>query len=121
MECAICLNGMRMTRNTKTLECGHSFHSQCFTTWESSGGSTCPLCRDFLRKCKYRITVNIQNMESNASTQRISERVIGGLDGIDRMGAMFDVDDLEELEQLIDNGFFGTRRSDFDTSIFNTE
>ena len=121
MECAICLNGLRMTRHTKKLECGHCFHSTCFSSWENSGGATCPLCRDFIHKSKYKITVIIENTESNLSTQVVTESVLGSIDGIDRIDASFEVDDSDELEDILNNGFFGTRRSDFDTSIFNTE
>ena len=121
MECAICLNGMRLTRHSKTLDCGHSFHYSCFRGWENSGGLTCPLCRDFIHKAKHRITVTIQNLSSNAITQVVSERVIGAIDGVDRIDAVFEVDGSEELEHIISNGFFGTQRSDFDTSVFDTE
>ena len=30
MECSICLN--KLTKNTKTLECGHTFHYDCLQT-----------------------------------------------------------------------------------------
>ena len=48
MNCSICLN--KLNKNTKTLECGHSFHYNCIKNVENMLAlqdifPSCPLCR----------------------------------------------------------------------------
>ena len=48
MECSICLN--KLNKNTKALECGHTFHYNCIKTVENTLSIqymkfSCPLCR----------------------------------------------------------------------------
>ena len=42
-ECVICLDTMN-TDNSKTLNCGHNFHTTCIESWNSIQ-ITCPICR----------------------------------------------------------------------------
>jgi hypothetical protein len=99
------------------------FHASCFNTWKASGGTTCPMCRDHLKKSLYRIHVKIENLETEEVTTHVTERRVGApeLDNIDRAEIIFEVDQLQEIQELIDGGFFGVTRSDFDTTVFNTE
>lgn len=123
MDCAICLNSVRRTRGTPKLECNHMFHTACFNTWKARGGTTCPMCRDYLKKSLYRIHVKIENLETEEVTAHVTERRVGApeLDNLGRAEIIFEVDQLQEIQELIDGGFFGLNRSDFDTLIFNTE
>ena len=123
MECAICLNSVRITRGAPKLECNHIFHTTCFNEWKAQGGTTCPMCRDHLKKSLYRIHVKIENLETEEIHTHVSERRMGAseLDDLDRAELVFEVDQLQELQEFIDRGFFGLTRTDFDTIVFNTE
>lgn len=118
MECAICLNSVRQTRGTPKLDCNHVFHNSCFNTWKSSGGTTCPVCRDHLKKSLYKVHINIENLE----TGEIHSHVTEPREGVSELyEIVFEVDHLQEIQELIDGGFFGLTRSDFDAIVFNTE
>ena len=124
MECAICLNSVRRTRHTKELDCKHVFHTTCFNEWVQRGGRTCPLCRDHITKTLYRISVKIENLESGNVETHVTERRIGAeseLEGLERAEIVFGLDNLEELSEIIEGGFFGLRESDFDPLVLNTE
>lgn len=121
MECSICLNTLRRTRHSHTLDCGHVFHTHCFLKWKESGGDTCPLCRDYLKKPLFRITVNIENCETGASTQRVSERRVGMLSDLESADISFEIENVSELTEIVEGGLFGLTLSDFDTSILHTE
>ena len=42
-ECSICLESME--NNKYTLECNHTFHTNCILKWFRNGNSICPLCK----------------------------------------------------------------------------
>lgn len=44
VECCICLGPVKR-RQTKQLECGHTFHRRCIKKWFGRGSLTCPMCR----------------------------------------------------------------------------
>ena len=44
-QCSICLDPIQGEDTVVTLECDHTFHSQCIVRWLGEH-STCPLCRD---------------------------------------------------------------------------
>ena len=123
MDCAICLNSVRRTRGTPELDCNHVFHTSCFNTWKARGGTTCPMCRDYLKKSLYRIHVKIENLETTEVHTHVTERRVGApeLDDLDRAEIVFEVDQLQEIQELIDGGFFGLTGSDFDALVSNTE
>jgi hypothetical protein len=123
MDCAICLNSVRQTRGTPQLDCKHVFHTSCFNNWRSQGGTTCPLCRDHIQKSLYRVHIKIENIETGETQTNTFDRRIGGqeLNGLERAEIIFDADELQEIHELIDGGFFGLSRSDFDTFTFNTQ
>ena len=73
-ECSICLAHLRRTRSSRELSCGHVFHSKCIDMWKrasvqanASADSTCPLCRKTFDVPKFKVTVTIENTESNTS------------------------------------------------------
>lgn len=121
MNCAICLNGMRKTRHTRELECGHCFHSRCFAKWEDSGGETCPLCREEINKPLYKVCISIKNTKKN------TEQIIEDIDPvrISNLISFFDTDiniDMTSTDEL--ESFFrdiGFSLTDIDTSILHTE
>lgn len=123
MDCAICLNSVRITRGTPKLECNHIFHSSCFNKWKARGGTTCPMCRDHLKKSLYRIHVKIENLETAEVHTHVTERRVGApeLDDLDRAEIVFEVDQLQEIQELINGGLFGITGSDFDTLVPNAE
>ena len=121
MNCAICLNGMRKTRHTRELKCGHCFHSTCFSKWEQSGGETCPLCREEFNKPLYKITINIKN--TNRNTEQTLENIdpvqISNLISIFDTDIQMDMRTTDELESFFrDIGFSLT---DIDPSVLDTE
>lgn len=60
--CAICLSGMKKTRNTKVLPCGHYFHNTCLEQWKEG---TCPMCRkDYLRS-RFKISVTVEDRHAS--------------------------------------------------------
>ncbi len=42
MDCAICLEDVKLYSCISVLPCGHSYHSMCYSLYN---GSVCPLCR----------------------------------------------------------------------------
>jgi len=45
MECPICMEGIEVTKNCVTTECGHSFHANCLMRNVAFNGFGCPYCR----------------------------------------------------------------------------
>lgn len=43
-ECTICLEPMRSSEESLTLECHHGYHVDCIKKWKENNES-CPLCR----------------------------------------------------------------------------
>ena len=123
MECAICLGSVRSTRNSPRLDCGHQFHTTCFNKWKEQGGKTCPMCRDYIKKPLWKISIHIENTETgNSQTHSILRRVgAPELDDLLQAQVGFDVDNLDELQEIFDSGFFGITRADLDTLRSNAE
>jgi len=117
-ECSICLNPVRYTRQSRQLECGHLYHASCIDGWTSTGGDTCPMCRDQLNKPKFRVKLIIENTSTNhiSEDEIIVESLIEMIQGEIR----FDANNSEELYQIISNlGIL--RRVDIDTLVLDTE
>lgn len=48
VECSICMDEVKTKADSKTLPCGHKFHSGCMLKWGNSSQAnahTCPMCR----------------------------------------------------------------------------
>jgi hypothetical protein len=117
-ECSVCLNPVRYTRQSKKLECGHLYHTQCIDNWISVGGDTCPMCRNQLNKPKFKVKLTIENTSTNHTSEDeiIVETLLQMMQGEIR----FDAESSEELYQIItDLGIL--RRVDVDTFVLNTE
>lgn len=71
--CSVCMEPMT-TRNSRELECGHTFHKKCLRKWKLEGNRTCPLCREEFDLPLFDVIVSIvprteeyQRMEFDAS------------------------------------------------------
>lgn len=129
MSCSICLNSIRKTRSTTELPCGHLYHKKCINSWEDRGNETCPLCRKNMAKNDFRVTLTIENLrkDNNVSMnlnfeniQTMFQRM--GMTGEDfgmlSTDIVFDADDLESLESILED--IGVSITDVDPSILNT-
>jgi hypothetical protein len=110
--CAVCLAAL--TRGTRKLPCGHTFHVPCIDRWKRScpgGSATCPMCREpFDRptyKCRLiiqRVSDGVQTFEDFAPTN--VEQIIEGF-GLDlRPNSVtfladihFDIEQMEDLAE----------------------
>jgi hypothetical protein len=79
--CPICMLNMSAT-NTRTLECGHTFHTHCIERWKRRS-STCPNCRMPFDQPMYKVKLTIDPMgyETERTTSNIQSIVdMFGLD-----------------------------------------
>ena len=114
-QCAICLNDVRQTRNSKALRCGHIFHSHCLENWKKRGKVTCPVCRKVFDGHNFRVQITVFNdFEATSNTVSVENEFI--LDALDIIVAIGHEDDLSSI--LSD---FGMSMSDFDPAILNAE
>jgi len=53
-SCPVCLEGLALLEQTADgrevtiLQCHHCLHTECWSQWSSTGGTSCPVCRDSL-------------------------------------------------------------------------
>lgn len=47
-QCSICLDTVRTSGDSLSLDCGHRYHVFCINKWKENNES-CPLCRHDLR------------------------------------------------------------------------
>ena len=59
-QCPVCLMDMTAP-SSRTLDCGHTFHSRCVERWKRVS-RTCPMCREPFDQPMYKIRVSIQRM-----------------------------------------------------------
>lgn len=81
------------------------------------------MCRDHLKKSLYRVSIKIENCETGEIQSNVTERRMGGPDlhDLELTEIVMDVDNLQEIYELVDRGFFGLSRADFDSFVLNTE
>ena len=70
-SCAVCMANMS-ENNSRTLECGHKFHSRCLERWKRRS-STCPMCRTPFDQPMYKVKITIEpsNFEHETLTSNI--------------------------------------------------
>lgn len=128
--CSICLYSIRRTRRTCILECGHMYHPYCFSKWEESGGDTCPLCRNRIRRKGYKVHIVIENTATGqTSNVDLSEDEIRHL--FDRLEINnlqleatiteieIDIENPDNVRELVED--LGVRLTRFDPAILDTE
>ena len=83
--CPICMNSMA-PGSSRTLECGHTFHTQCLDRWRRRA-STCPNCRAPFDPQIYKVKITIDpiHVEHETTTSNIQ-----------RMSDMFGLDNSVE-------------------------
>ena len=71
--CAICTEAMKPCES-HTLDCSHSFHTDCILKWFRSGGSTCPVCRCHGLDCAVKL--DFMDVRARANViKRIARRM----------------------------------------------
>ena len=106
-ECSICLNPVRYTRTSKKLDCGHLYHGACIDNWILAGGNTCPTCRTEFDKPTFRVTINIENINTRTSTRQemtdndVIEMLMSRFNLEHGSELSFNASNLEELNQII--------------------
>ncbi len=107
-SCSICLNSIRRTRGTRELPCGHLFHKVCINQWKNKQiDTTCPMCRKRFDTSKYKLSVRIENTDTEES-----QTFTGGsgdiYDMFERLDIselntelQFNVESLDDLENIL--------------------
>lgn len=49
-ECSICLAELPLDSSQTLKACGHSFHTDCLSSWTRTGAQECPYCRSALEE-----------------------------------------------------------------------
>ena len=110
--CSICLSSVRRTRGTRQLSCGHLYHKKCIDQWKDNLKNTCPVCRKNFDLSKYKVTINIENTDTDR-VQSISvpySNIIQLFENFDfedlpdeihTAQLQFDVNNLNDLEMLL--------------------
>ena len=62
-QCPVCLGDMSV-QTTRSLECGHAFHTRCLERWKRTS-RTCPMCRTPFDQPQYKIRVSVQRLADN--------------------------------------------------------
>lgn len=63
----MCLTSMG-PGSTRTLPCGHTFHSRCIERWKRTS-CTCPMCRTPFDQPQYRVSVSVHHLASDSVTR----------------------------------------------------
>lgn len=66
-NCSVCMEYMTI-RNYRELGCGHKFHKKCLQKWKLEGNRTCPLCREEFDEPQFKVTVSIESLSNNFSS-----------------------------------------------------
>ena len=115
VKCAICLNDVRQTRNSKAIRCGHVFHSHCLDKWRKRGNMTCPVCRKVFDGSNFRVQITVFNdFEATSNTVSVENEFI-----LDALDLIFSLNHEDDLSSILND--FGMSMSDFDPAILNTE
>jgi hypothetical protein len=82
------------------------------------------MCRDYIKKSLWKITIHIENTETgNNQTHSVLRHVddVPELEDLLHAQVGFELEELDELREIFDSGFFGLTGSDLDTIRLNTE
>ena len=73
--CSVCLACMGGQSTTRTLGCGHEFHTRCLDRWKSSctgPDPTCPMCRVPFDVPTYRCRLIIEKVMADPPDRRVT-------------------------------------------------
>jgi len=72
-QCSVCFG--YMIRDTRELQCGHTFHTRCVDRWKASchGDPTCPMCRMPFDVPKYRCRLIIERVSDGDTSDTLFE------------------------------------------------
>ena len=114
-QCSVCL--LALTRNTRTLPCGHEFHLKCVDRWKRSCRHTpsCPMCRAPFDVPNYRVRIVIDRVAEattevrsyvTSNLQAIQEEFGLDLRMLDQqdqatLNILFDLENHENLEDFL--------------------
>jgi len=77
-QCPVCLGDMSV-QTTRTLECGHAFHTRCLERWKRTS-RTCPMCRTPFDQPQYKVRVSVQRLvDSHVSSETYTTSNVDGL------------------------------------------
>ena len=74
--------------NTRTLECGHTFHNHCIERWKRRS-STCPNCRMPFDQPMYRVKVTIDPIGYEREMMTSNIQTIADMFGLDSNAERF--------------------------------
>lgn len=129
-SCPVCLMDMTIP-SSRTLECGHTFHTRCIDRWKRVS-RTCPMCRVPFDQPVYKIRVSVQRLsDHHVSSESYVTSNIAGLVNTFGMDPLIDprfitdilfeiaqnesiVDVLQELEIRVPGGPFVPGTEQFD-------
>jgi Ring finger domain len=114
-QCSVCFTNMA-AHGTRTLSCGHIFHSRCVERWKNTctGLPTCPMCRTPFDVPQYKCVISIQRVSDGVTARQDlplddMERLVRGL-GLElrqltnedlRMNVDFDVQPGEDIHDVL--------------------
>ena len=124
--CTICLESMTAS-TSRRLRCGHVFHNSCVENLKGSGSHACPLCRKLFDVSKYKISIQIENRDtdSSQSIDLSEEGIFNMLEGLSILPSAgltsidYDTDLLSDLESFLRD--VGISPTDFDTFVLDAE
>jgi hypothetical protein len=109
------------------MRCGHKFHRSCIDEWVERGHDSCPMCRKNIGPEKYKVTLNIENLETKVSnTVTLGEDSTIGLFnglGLDSIQGTIEFQMVMETDSVLREYLedLHIRLSDMNSLIFNTE
>lgn len=54
--------------SSRTLTCGHTFHSRCLERWKRTS-NTCPMCRAPFDQPQYRVSLSVHHLGSDTTVR----------------------------------------------------
>jgi len=93
------------TRNTRTLDCGHTFHVGCINKWKSQGNYSCPICRQEFDPPEYRVRIFVEYVGNgnqpgaSIDASRHTAETIGR--SVITADMLFDVDDIDMMREAL--------------------
>lgn len=88
-QCPVCFGDMSMS-NTRTLECGHAFHTRCLDRWKRTS-RTCPMCRTPFDQPMYKVRISVQRVnDSHFITESYTTSNVAGIESAFGMDPMMD-------------------------------